>query len=166
MQLNQLSTRVMYFGAPIAILIGIRFIVGGPQASQASVASNTLERAQLPDLSATITTESPKVNGRSVVESMQRQISPFWFDQRIEVVNPEYSMPDEPTEQYPSGPELSVSTILPHPTRPLAVINGKPCKLGERVAPGWKLTNIDGNARTVTITNALGESKTVAISTP
>lgn len=166
MQLNQLSTRVLYFGAPIAILIGIRFFVGGPQSSHASMTSSTLQRAELPDLSATIASENTKQSGRSVVESMQRQISPFWFDQRIEVVNPEYSMPEEPTEKYPSGPELSVSSILPHPARPLAVINGKPCKLGERVAPGWKLTAIDGNARTVTITNALGESRTIGISTP
>ncbi|MCA9304620.1 MAG: hypothetical protein KC996_10910 [Phycisphaerales bacterium] len=165
-QLNQFSNRALYFGAPIAIFIGVRFLAGGPQSSHASTLPAKLNQGPLPKLLGETPDDAAQKDGQAVALSIQTKLSPFWYDERAELTSFEYTEPEElePVDQ--GGPELHVSSILPHPTRPLAVINGKPCRLDERVAPGWKLTKIDGDARTITITNTLGETRVIRISKP
>lgn len=165
MVLNQFSTRMLYFGAPIAIFIGVRFLAGGPQSSHASTPAGVLNNAPLPQLVRTPQT-APQPDGTVVAASIQAKLSPFWFDQQRVAPVIEHTQQDELEVIDLGGPQIQVSSILPHPTRPLAVINGKPCRLGERVAPDWKLTSIDGDARTITISNSHGEIKIVRISTP
>jgi len=164
MALNQLSTRVLYFGGPIVLFVGVRFLGGGPQSTHASSLSSPLDQAPLPVLNLAGGPEASPNDGQAVLLSVQSKLSPFWFDQQIEAPV-EHSNPG-PEQVDLGGPRVLVSSILPHPTRPLAVINGKPCRLGERVVPGWKLTEIDGDKRTITISNALGEIRVIRISMP
>ena len=58
----------------------------------------------------------------------------------------------------PAVPEFSLTAVMPHPTRPLAVINARPRAIGDQTAPGWTLTAIDGDARQVTLTGPGGRS--------
>lgn len=54
-------------------------------------------------------------------------------------------------------PPLTLSTVLPSQTRPIAVIDGRPVTIGEAVSPGWTVTLIDGDSRSVTLTHSSGE---------
>lgn len=82
--------------------------------------------------------------------------SPFWTDP--EPVQPEVVPEIIPEAPKTKGvPEFILSTVMPHPTRPLAVINGRPRAIGDPAAPGWTLTAIDGEARQVVLTGPDGQ---------
>lgn len=61
--------------------------------------------------------------------------------------------------------EFVLSSVMPSPTRPLAVINGKARRIGDAVEPGWVLTMIDGDARRVILTHQSGRTRTVEMAT-
>ncbi|MCC5823456.1 MAG: hypothetical protein LAT64_05830 [Phycisphaerales bacterium] len=90
--------------------------------------------------------------------------SPFWADP--EPVQPEVVPEIIPEAPKAKGvPEFILSTVMPHPTRPLAVINGRPRAIGDPAAPGWTLTAIDGESRQVVLTGPDGQLVRVRLTT-
>jgi len=92
--------------------------------------------------------------------------SPFWFEEfNEELYVDQYEVSDEPRRPVEDRlPELLVTSILPHPTNPLAMINSKPHRIGDEIEGVWKLTAIDGVARTVTVVHKSGKSVTFKMS--
>jgi len=92
--------------------------------------------------------------------------SPFWFEEfNEELYVDQYQVADEPRRPVEDRlPELLVTSILPHPTNPLAMINSKPHRIGDEIEGVWKLTAIDGVARTVTVIHKSGKSVTFKMS--
>jgi hypothetical protein len=163
MQMNPRTTQFAYFGIPAFAFIGVRLFLGGPQAVHASDILDIESPTALPT-EVVIPVQTDERSTADVITGIQRNLSPFWYDGQLEVESPlieEIAVfkPDEP-----GAPSIHVTTIMPHPTRPLAVINGKPREIGDSVAPGWRLSGIDGKTRTVTITNPDGEEYVMEIS--
>ncbi len=163
MHLSERTIQLAYFGIPAIVFVGFRFFSGGPQESLAVDQIDLLDSNILPSMIAMpkdLETRDAKV----VVKGMQSQLSPFWYEESP--VDPFLNALD-PTENSSvgSGPfEIQVTSILPHPKRPLAVINGKARTIGAAIGSGWVLIKIDGDTRTVTLRNLDGEVQVVAIS--
>lgn len=54
------------------------------------------------------------------------------------------------------GPAISVNSIMAGRGGAMATVNGKLRRVGDEVAPGWKITAIDAGAGTVTVLHADG----------
>jgi len=106
---------------------------------------------------------SPIPPGTSVVSSVP---SPFKSESEpppeTRVARPQRSGSQRPTEP---EVEFVLSSVMPSPTRPLAVINGKVRRIGDTVEPGWVLTMIDGDARRVILTHLSGRTRTLEMAT-
>lgn len=50
-----------------------------------------------------------------------------------------------------------MTSILPHPQNPLAVIDGKPRRIGDTLESGWTLEGISGDDFTVTLRHSSGK---------
>ncbi|MBL4591525.1 MAG: hypothetical protein JKY96_06150 [Phycisphaerales bacterium] len=163
--MNQRTTQLIYFGVPTLAFIAIRVFMGGPQSVQASEGLTTETDAPLPSMVIGETSTDTGVSAREVCEGIHGHLSPFWHDELVEIQEPQIEYPVE----YQPGTEriipiFEVTSILPHPTRPLAVINSKPYRLGAKIFPGWTLTAINGDQRTITIKGPTGEIQVVPIS--
>lgn len=130
---------------PAAGVVGARFVGRGPaRASAAEPVSMT----PLPEI--------PPAPPASDPDRFLALRSPF----------PEVTLPAEPAPilvvdapgepAIPNTPDLALTSVMPHPTRPLAVINGRPWTTGDEVAPCWTLTSIDGHERRVVLTGPDG----------
>lgn len=67
---------------------------------------------------------------------------------------------DEPVAERPQQDTISsvqVTSILPHPKNPLAIIDGKPRRVGDVLDSGWKVMSINGEDFTVTLRHRSGE---------
>lgn len=53
-------------------------------------------------------------------------------------------------------PAVNVSSILPSPRNPLAVIDGRPRRVGDILPSGWKVLSINGEDNTVTLQHSTG----------
>jgi hypothetical protein len=50
-----------------------------------------------------------------------------------------------------------VTSILPHPKNPLAIIDGKPRRVGDVMDSGWTVLSINGDDFTVTLRHKTGK---------
>lgn len=85
-----------------------------------------------------------------------RVVSPFFSEEAppkpiIEIPNPHPGPAITPPS---SDPVFTVTAVMPSPTRPLAVVNGRPRSIGDEVVPGWTVSEIRGDDRAVVLTNA------------
>lgn len=130
---------------PIAGVLGARFVGAAPASA---LAATYLELPPLPTLPDTQPRRLPP-------ETLAAMASPFRAAERVlaaEAPEPEPQPEPEPAPEPPAPvPVFRLTTVMPHPVRPLAVINNRPRAIGDEVAPGWFLTAIHGDARQVTI---------------
>lgn len=89
--------------------------------------------------------------------------SPFWFEEVFQDATPTQPAGRSTPTRADVIPSFTVSSILPNPKNPLAVINGKPCRVGDPLGGGWQLQSIDGNARTVTVIHVSGKRVKVGL---
>lgn len=92
--------------------------------------------------------------------------SPFKFESEP-APEPRATLPQRPLPERRTEPEVEflLTAVMPSPSRPLAVINGKARRIGDAVEPGWVLTMIDGDARRVILTHISGRTRTVEMAT-
>ena len=146
--------------APGAVMYGARFIGQAPASVQA-------EQFEVLTPRTNNFTDTVLLSHVDIMEPGKSEVvqSPFWFD--VEdyntVVNPFEGMLE--TQPFPQEPEaqIVVSTILPSSKNPLAVINSKPCRIGDDIEGGWKLIGIDGDTRTVLLLHESGKKKSVGL---
>lgn len=140
-----------------------RFAGGGVAAASAQTVP---PMPTLPDLTPTPLPDSGA--------SSPKAFSPFWYENarpgnehvaepppqpvRVETPQPRPA----PVREDPL-PTFTLTALMPSRTRPLAVVNGHPAAIGDEVAPGWRLTDIDGPSRRVTLTSAEGRQITVTL---
>ena len=87
--------------------------------------------------------------------------SPFYFDsvERFDPI-PEFVVPLEPRPRNTGSqalPPVNVSSILPHPKNPMAIIDGKLRRVGDMLDTGWKVMSINGDDFTVTLRHESGK---------
>ncbi len=164
------DTHTLYLAAaiitPVAVMFGAQFVGNGPARASADIIG-----IELPSLGRFATLDATPTDGmESASQPLQTDSikSPFWFDEVFVSQNPQIYQDPSPTsrpqEQEPL-PVVEVSSILPSSRNSLAVINGKPCKIGDLIEgeTQWKLLSIDGQARTVTLMHASGRRMTVRL---
>ncbi len=149
---------VAAFFVPSLGVVAARLFGMGPSTAAASTSPEPM--AALPDIRLV-----PAVTDSGSGE-MAELASPFWHA---------FQIPNAPAEATPTrrpaqlteqpDPDFLVTAVMPHPSRPLAVINGRPRSIGDVVVPGWTLTAIDGHSRTVTLTHTSGRTQTLQIGT-
>jgi hypothetical protein len=86
--------------------------------------------------------------------------SPFYFEPVEPMGQPVDSSPQDPrpTQQVRVElPEVHVTSILPNPKNPLAIIDGKPRRIGDTLDTGWKVISINASDFTVTLRHDSGK---------
>jgi hypothetical protein len=94
--------------------------------------------------------------------------SPLHFDQVYAEAQPQPQLDQAPRVPVPRVelrlPEFSVTSILPSPKNPLAVIEGKPRRIGDMISDGWIVESINGDDFTVTFVHDTGKKIDVKLS--
>lgn len=146
---------------PSIAMIGTRYMGQGASQSQAGVVKfETPKLAAFPSISLASSNEGVELG------SIPEISSPFWFQEVIDdlYVNPiQIDDPYQPQQTQNLIPDFQVTTILPHPKRPLAIIDSKPRKIGDEVAEGWELIAINGQNRTVLLVHKSGKRITLGL---
>jgi len=146
---------------PGAVMFGARYFGQAPSRSNAqSLTTPAPEIYQFPDISLSNTTTAHPLKEDAAIDS------PFWFE---EFNFDEYTAPTQTLSKprpvvETQVPEFFVTAILPSPKNPMAVINGKPYRIGDEIVPGWKLLAIDGKARTIFLIHRSGKRLSVGLS--
>ncbi len=87
-------------------------------------------------------------------------LSPLYSESVVTIDQSFYADIPEPVVQRPRqepDPTVSITSILPHPKNPLAIINGKPHRVGDVLESGWKVMSINGQDFTVTLRHSSGK---------
>lgn len=142
------------FGLPISIVVAARFVGAAATDARASV---SIPPTSLPEIEPSVT--QPFFFDAATVTS------PFWGESESRVAEPNVvTIPTESQIVRDAPIQIKLTAVMPSARSPLAVINGKPCKIGDMVAPQWTLTAIDGDSRTVTISSASGQERVIKLS--
>ena len=146
---------------PGLVTVGARYLGQGPATSGAqTIVQDAQGPVHFPEISVSL---GHAVAGEQGADEI---VSPFWFQEFNE------SLFADPlgSEMHDGGGQVGelfsqvvVTSILPHPTRPLAIINSKPCKIGDEIDGQWKLVEINGSARTVTLVHKSGKQQVVEL---
>lgn len=159
------STTAMFTIASVVVpglvMLGARYF---GQATSQSQASSELAVPEL--LAFDFVAHAPSFGGTKASNLSEDLIeSPFWYEQSVlEPILPISIMPTDPTPMT-QGLDMSfeVTTILPHPQNPLAIINSKPYRIGDEVLDGWVLLEINGDERTVILIHQTGQKLVVSL---
>jgi hypothetical protein len=143
-----LATGLLIALTPVAGVLAARFVGHGPRLAAAASAVVVVE---LPSFPTRETAEPDRTDPAGLRSPFRVQTEP---------AAPALILPEigQPAPRIEGVPEFSLTTVMPNPIRPLAVINGRPRALGDEAAPGWVVTGIDGDARRVTLTGPDGRT--------
>ncbi len=86
--------------------------------------------------------------------------SPFYFEAIEPMGHHVDSSPQDPRPPQNVRvelPEVHVTSILPNPKNPLAIIDGKPRRIGDTLDTGWTVMSINASDFTVTLRHATGK---------
>lgn len=147
---------------PGIVMFGSRFVGQAPSTSNAQPVEQVVPNViDFPVVSLNIEAQESRLQG------VQSIISPFWFEEIVENPFPApFEALENPLQSVQAGsPDIRVTTILPHPKNPLAIINSKPHRVGDVITGGWKLVKINGPKRTVTLLHTSGKQMTLSLST-
>lgn len=140
---NTLAAALIITIIPSCGVLAARYVGAAPRAAEASAPITLLPVPSMPPYAPAdpITAEGIRTPFRS---------NP--------VVQPAPELP-EFVETAPArgDPTFTVTSIMPHPTRPLALINARPRMLGDEIAPGWRLTAFPEDQRSVVLTGPEGQ---------
>ncbi len=91
--------------------------------------------------------------------------SPFWVDEHV--YKEEADLFDLLSEPAQKAHEVffdgNVTSILPHPQNPMAIIDSKPHRIGDELGEGWKLVGINGENRTIILMHKSGKHLVVEL---
>ncbi len=145
---------------PTVVMMSGRFMGQGASQAQAVTITPLAAVQSLPDGAVDLIRDQ-----KTIVKSSNVR-SPFYFEEEQEGIfsNPMDLIEDQSTyTQQIEMPDCKLTSILPHKTRPLAIINAKPYRIGDVVFDGWKLIEIDGDSRTIVIKHIDGRKLTVGL---
>lgn len=167
MSLSHLAGRLQPRGAaflsaalPLVAVLAVRIVVPGPGAAQAAQARRAKPH-EAADLrvpgdswlrSLTFQAESPAIEG-----------SPFYMPTPAQAAPEPTVVPGAGTSvvTLDPAPSLRLTAILQGGGKTLAMADGKPYTLGDPVAPGWTLVEINPRERTITLRHEADEREHV-----
>ncbi|MDF1808636.1 MAG: hypothetical protein P1U42_02980 [Phycisphaerales bacterium] len=162
--MNKLKISTVYVIAgvvlPGTVMAGARFVgQGTSQSNASSIPENT---PQFMSFQSDHFIEANSSNGLAKDEYIE---SPFWFEDLSELQYQDpFEQVIEPAPQMLNEvSEIHVTSILPHPKNPLAIINSKACSIGDMIDDRWKLIKINGKARTIILADKSGKRITISL---
>ncbi len=150
------SNKVAYFAAvtvPSLCVLGSQVIGDAPRSVQAHDEVAFLIPAQMFSV-ASVGSEIEAFTEKSIT-------SPFYFDEiepymeEVQVVDTFVPRARPATPE--SLPAVRVTSILPHPKNPLAIIDGKPRRVGDTLDSGWTVMSINGKDFSVSLRHTTGK---------
>jgi hypothetical protein len=137
---------------PALCVIGSQFV--GVGASSANADERVEFELPSPTPGFTLSTGDPELITGIAIES------PFYFESIEPEQHPLDLVDNSTPEPRPSVPQalpaVTVTSILPHPRNPLAIIDGKPRRVGDTLESGWTVLSISGSDFTVTLRHSSG----------
>lgn len=143
---------------PTLALVGSHFFAGAPTSA---TAAPTRSAESLPDVTRfiepTVATEAGS-RAEPVLPDGVFHIARNVADTVAEVLPPV-------DNGKPTLPPMTLSSVLPSASRGVAVIDGRPVRVGDSPAPGWCILEIDGQSRSVVLVHASGERARLTMAT-
>jgi hypothetical protein len=145
----------LYIGAFIAPTIGV-FAGGflGQGARTVSAAEEPFQVVSIEPMSFRLDRLEEPLSSNDFIPS------PFYFESQLAPIDPVVE-PTPRATQRPTGPAelppVRVTSILPNGKTPLAIIDGKPRRVGDTLESGWKVLSINGDDFTVTLVHSSGQ---------
>lgn len=156
--------------APSTTVLVARFIGSGPAvASAESLTPPTVVLPQPDGLNKPLAPEVDQAwSAAAAWLNEPLPATPFEPAERVDVTATNRNGGKRPasTPGGPRVPEVTVSSIALVAGSPLAVIDGRPCRVGATVAEGWRLESIDIAKQVIIIRNGQGETATVPLRRP
>ncbi|GIK17869.1 MAG: hypothetical protein DYG93_04220 [Leptolyngbya sp. PLA2] len=155
---------------PMLMLMGVRMVgVQSPQSASAKSTKQKATAAPTAYVRRPLTAEQAAASAFAASQPTDAPLlSPFLFDDPGKpapvneiVLPPVASKPETARPLAEKPPAVVLTALMLGGREPLAVINGKPYRLGAEIAPGWALTSIDRQAASVTVTCVVDPEKTV-----
>lgn len=150
--------------APVIVALVARALVGGSPAD-VGAAERALGEAPTRTAPALVAMTPAETAARAYARAALRE--PFAgspMHRGIEAPEPSIGpAPAEPVRAEPTAPVFTVTSVLVGRRATLVTINGRLRRLGDEVEPGWRLTEIDARAGTVTLTSEDGRRERVSI---
>ena len=140
---------------PGVVMFGVRYFrKAAAQRQASSIPFMMPELVLLPQISLV---PSSAIHMNQIAVSID---SPFWFEDmnRDKIDNSVHHIPTNASHRIEDElDEISVTSILPHPKNPLAIIDSKPRRVGDEVLECWWLIAIEGRTRTIVLRRVTGE---------
>jgi len=142
------------FAAPIALTLALRALGSGPGPATAFADEELFDMPE-PAPVATIRTFTPdELAAAAFAES--KRAEPVGEAPLVYPKAAPTEATSAPAAPVDPGPAISVNSIMAGRGGAMATVNGKLRRVGDEVAPGWKITAIDAGAGTVTVRHADG----------
>jgi hypothetical protein len=155
-----MSLIVVCLVLPTAGAYGVRFI------GKATTESHAMQNDENKPVASMLLSQEWDSNVLAVMNEKQTDLqSPFWFEEQVAEIFDNVIEYEQPQEQFsdPVIQNITVSSILPHPQRPMAIVNSKPARVGDEIDGGWKVAAINGAKRTVSFVHSSGKQITVKL---
>ncbi len=150
----------MGLAVPGSVMFGARYVGQASSVTKAGTAAFEVpEMIEFPDVHLLSTGHSDAKERLGNIES------PLWIDEgQYEDESDLFaSLPESPRSFREEVFDGNVTSILPHPKNPMAVINSKPHRIGDELEGGWKLVGINGEDRTVILMHESGKHLVVEL---
>lgn len=138
---------------PAGFVFGTRLIGSGPANAFAEKPVPAEAEFDFPEF-------QPPVESR-LPERIKPVQSPFYFESIEVISNPVPRVKGQSTQPEPDQsrglPPVSVTSILPSARNPLAIIDGKPRRVGDTLPSGWTVVSINGEDSTVSLIHTSGK---------
>ncbi|MFG0331094.1 MAG: hypothetical protein ACF8PN_14480 [Phycisphaerales bacterium] len=156
---------ILSFGAPLAVVAFACLLSGGPSDAVADE-EDTEGATASEDVVAVPAVATPRNDAYLESLAHARRVreepvgdSPFYFAEPTEIPTPNLI---DPTAELSGRPPIIVQAIMKG-TRPLALINGEPMRVGDSIVEGWTVRSIDPESRTVVIEGPDGKTETATV---
>lgn len=138
--------------APALFVFGSRFIGGGPASARADTSTQLDLQRELPNFEPAIA-PAPRDTNRPV--KFPFYIEPYTDHVLLPNPNPLQNRPALPN-QPKALPPVSITSILPSSKNPLAVIDGRPRRVGDTLESGWTVISINAEDNTISLQHSSG----------
>lgn len=153
--LRERSLNIVCLIAPVFTILVVQLAGLGPSAAHAS--GSGMGFVALPSVPDSVTPDRDPIQHDGIV-------SPFpEFDDDESLQS--FGSQESDGRAFVVEDEFELTSVMPSAVRPLAVINGRPCRPGHSLGGGWTLTSVESSGRGVTITHRSGRTKNLTLST-
>lgn len=153
--------------APLAALAGVRMAdpFSAPASAGAASSASAIDAEPTPPKANTKPTARERAAAAHILilTADPAPPTPFYYAPGALHDDAPTAQPVETRPLEPPTPAFEVTAILSGAPSPIAVVNGKALRVGQEIAPGWRLAEVDERERSAVIAHDDGRSVRVRI---